>query len=110
MHSPQSEDNNGDGDSAFFCNVKCINVCMPNTNCGPGWLVKYDDRTFFDDDLICFVTVKSEAEEDELDDPDASVNTILNAFGLGNSSTRVIASTGISLFTAASIALLLLFW
>ena len=48
--------------------------------------------------------------EDALDDPDASVNTILNAFGLGNSSTRVIASAGISLFTAASIALLLLFW
>ena len=48
--------------------------------------------------------------EDALDDPDVSVNTILNAFGLGNSSTRVIviASAGISLFTAASIAFL--FW
>ena len=46
--------------------------------------------------------------EDALDDPDASVNTILNAFGLGSSSTRLITSVGISLFTAASIAFL--FW
>ena len=48
--------------------------------------------------------------EDALDDPDASVNTILNAFGQGSSTTRarVITSAGISLFTAASIAFL--FW
>ena len=48
--------------------------------------------------------------EDALDDPDASVNTILNAFGLGNSSTRVITSGGISLFTAASASIAFLLW